>query len=127
MTDGWGLATDGKIFFGSDGTSTLYQMDPQTMKGTLSDFYYPIKISGFLGVAHLWRNLGRGWILNFSAYKSYQTTKTISVRLPKVGVCSNSEVVKGWHHGSKVKTQLCEPLQHPKLSRKERKNKNREK
>uniref|UniRef100_A0A7C9CPL4 Glutaminyl-peptide cyclotransferase n=1 Tax=Opuntia streptacantha TaxID=393608 RepID=A0A7C9CPL4_OPUST len=32
MTDGWGLATDGKIFFGSDGTSTLYQMDPQTMK-----------------------------------------------------------------------------------------------
>ncbi|VVA92656.1 unnamed protein product [Arabis nemorensis] len=34
MKDGWGLATDGKVLFGSDGTSTLYRMDPQTMKVT---------------------------------------------------------------------------------------------
>ncbi|KAK6936791.1 Glutaminyl-peptide cyclotransferase [Dillenia turbinata] len=32
MQDGWGLATDGKVLFGSDGTSTLYQIDPQTFK-----------------------------------------------------------------------------------------------
>lgn len=32
MNDGWGLATDGKILFGSDGSSKLYQFDPQTMK-----------------------------------------------------------------------------------------------
>ncbi|XP_010671626.2 glutaminyl-peptide cyclotransferase [Beta vulgaris subsp. vulgaris] len=32
MNDGWGLATDGKILFGSDGSSTLYRFDPQTMK-----------------------------------------------------------------------------------------------
>ncbi|KAL5567899.1 hypothetical protein UlMin_024474 [Ulmus minor] len=32
MRDGWGLATDGKMLFGSDGTSTLYKLDPQTMK-----------------------------------------------------------------------------------------------
>ncbi|KAH9605884.1 hypothetical protein KSS87_015304 [Heliosperma pusillum] len=32
MKDGWGLATDGKILFGSDGSSTLYQMDPHTME-----------------------------------------------------------------------------------------------
>ncbi|XAR71694.1 Glutaminyl-peptide cyclotransferase [Bertholletia excelsa] len=32
MQDGWGLATDGKVIFGSDGTSTLYQIDPQTFK-----------------------------------------------------------------------------------------------
>ncbi|KAL8139765.1 hypothetical protein V2J09_005786 [Rumex salicifolius] len=32
MTDGWGLATDGKILFGTDGTSMLYHIDPQTMK-----------------------------------------------------------------------------------------------
>ncbi|KAM7272414.1 hypothetical protein ACFE04_027077 [Oxalis oulophora] len=32
MQDGWGLATDGKVLFGSDGTSTLYQIDPATMK-----------------------------------------------------------------------------------------------
>ncbi|KAJ8536813.1 hypothetical protein K7X08_035214 [Anisodus acutangulus] len=29
MPDGWGLATDGKVLFGSDGSSTLYQIDPQ--------------------------------------------------------------------------------------------------
>lgn len=32
MEDGWGLATDGKILFGSDGTSKLYQIDPHTLK-----------------------------------------------------------------------------------------------
>ncbi|XP_022863575.1 glutaminyl-peptide cyclotransferase-like isoform X2 [Olea europaea var. sylvestris] len=31
MQDGWGLATDGKVIFG-DGTSTLYQINPQTLK-----------------------------------------------------------------------------------------------
>ncbi|XP_022735902.1 glutaminyl-peptide cyclotransferase-like isoform X2 [Durio zibethinus] len=34
MEDGWGLATDGKILYGSDGTSTLYHIDPQTLKVT---------------------------------------------------------------------------------------------
>lgn len=33
MKDGWGLATDGKVLFGSDGSSTLYRIDPQTFKG----------------------------------------------------------------------------------------------
>ncbi|XP_037495368.1 glutaminyl-peptide cyclotransferase isoform X2 [Jatropha curcas] len=32
MHDGWGLATDGKVLFGSDGSSTLYKLDPQTLK-----------------------------------------------------------------------------------------------
>ncbi|CAL0303360.1 unnamed protein product [Lupinus luteus] len=32
MKDGWGLATDGKALFGSDGSSTLYELDPQTFK-----------------------------------------------------------------------------------------------
>ncbi|XP_051138245.1 glutaminyl-peptide cyclotransferase-like isoform X2 [Andrographis paniculata] len=32
MLDGWGLATDGKIIFGSDGSSTLYHIDPHTFK-----------------------------------------------------------------------------------------------
>ncbi|KAK1262191.1 Glutaminyl-peptide cyclotransferase [Acorus gramineus] len=32
MQDGWGLATDGKVLYGSDGTSTLYQIDPMTLK-----------------------------------------------------------------------------------------------
>ncbi|CAA7392073.1 unnamed protein product [Spirodela intermedia] len=32
MDDGWGLATDGKVIFGSDGGSTLYQLEPQSLK-----------------------------------------------------------------------------------------------
>ncbi|KAF7821242.1 Glutaminyl-peptide cyclotransferase [Senna tora] len=32
MNDGWGLATDGKVLYGSDGSSTLYQIDPHTFK-----------------------------------------------------------------------------------------------
>ncbi|XP_076906540.1 glutaminyl-peptide cyclotransferase-like [Bidens hawaiensis] len=32
MKDGWGLATDGKILFGSDGSSSLYHLNPRTMK-----------------------------------------------------------------------------------------------
>ncbi|KAF4400261.1 glutaminyl-peptide cyclotransferase isoform X1 [Cannabis sativa] len=32
MKDGWGLATDDKVLFGSDGTSTLYKIDPRTLK-----------------------------------------------------------------------------------------------
>jgi len=40
MKDGWGLATDGKVLFGSDGSSTLYQLDPRTFKGLpLMRFY----------------------------------------------------------------------------------------
>ena len=34
MEDGWGLATNGKVLFGSDGTSALYQLDPRTLKGS---------------------------------------------------------------------------------------------
>ncbi|GJN29960.1 hypothetical protein PR202_gb18230 [Eleusine coracana subsp. coracana] len=32
MKDGWGLATDGEVLFGSDGTSTLYQLDPKSLE-----------------------------------------------------------------------------------------------
>nr|XP_043616105.1 glutaminyl-peptide cyclotransferase-like [Erigeron canadensis] len=32
MKDSWGLATDGKVLFGSDGSSSLYQINPQTME-----------------------------------------------------------------------------------------------
>ncbi|CAM0912321.1 unnamed protein product [Alopecurus aequalis] len=34
MRDGWGLATDGKVLFGSDGTSRLYQLDPESLEVT---------------------------------------------------------------------------------------------
>jgi glutamine cyclotransferase len=34
MRDGWGLATDGKVLFGSDGTSKLYQLDPKSLEVT---------------------------------------------------------------------------------------------
>lgn len=50
MQDGWGLATDGKVLFGSDGTSTLYQIDPQTLKGFCDTKVDLIRISFFLCV-----------------------------------------------------------------------------
>ncbi|KAL2334779.1 hypothetical protein Fmac_015992 [Flemingia macrophylla] len=40
MKDGWGLATDGKVLFGSDGTSILYQLDPQTFKALSKHVVY---------------------------------------------------------------------------------------
>ncbi|GMI83914.1 ARABIDOPSIS THALIANA GLUTAMINYL CYCLASE, glutaminyl cyclase, GLUTAMINYL CYCLOTRANSFERASE [Hibiscus trionum] len=49
MEDGWGLATDGKILYGSDGTSTLYEIDPQTLKVTRK---HVIKFNG-LNVRYL--------------------------------------------------------------------------
>lgn len=36
MQDGWGLATDGKILFGTDGTSMLYQISPHNFRGALT-------------------------------------------------------------------------------------------
>lgn len=32
MRDGWGLATDGEVLFGTDGSSTLYKLNPETLK-----------------------------------------------------------------------------------------------
>ncbi|KAK8470300.1 hypothetical protein PHAVU_004G107900 [Phaseolus vulgaris] len=40
MKDGWGLATDGKVLFGSDGSSTLYQINPQTLKALSKQVVY---------------------------------------------------------------------------------------
>ncbi|CAJ1952886.1 unnamed protein product [Sphenostylis stenocarpa] len=40
MKDGWGLATDGTFLFGSDGSSTLYQIDPQTFKAVSKQVVY---------------------------------------------------------------------------------------
>nr|KYP61932.1 Glutaminyl-peptide cyclotransferase [Cajanus cajan] len=40
MKDGWGLATDGKVLFGSDGSSRLYQIDPQTFKAISKQVVY---------------------------------------------------------------------------------------
>nr|CAD1820700.1 unnamed protein product [Ananas comosus var. bracteatus] len=36
MRDGWGLATDGKVLFGSDGSSTLYQLATRTLRAIKS-------------------------------------------------------------------------------------------
>ncbi|XP_027358457.1 glutaminyl-peptide cyclotransferase isoform X2 [Abrus precatorius] len=40
MKDGWGLATDGRVLFGSDGSSALYQIDPQTFKAVSKQVVY---------------------------------------------------------------------------------------
>ncbi|XP_076931024.1 glutaminyl-peptide cyclotransferase-like [Bidens hawaiensis] len=32
MKDGWGFASDGKVLFGSDGSSSIYKINPHTME-----------------------------------------------------------------------------------------------
>lgn len=51
MKDGWGLATDGKVLFGTDGTSTLYHIDPQSLKGLVKRklFFFLLGIFLILG------------------------------------------------------------------------------
>lgn len=48
MRDGWGLATNEEVLFGSDGTSTLYHIDPRSMKGR---FCINSVISSFFSLA----------------------------------------------------------------------------
>lgn len=43
MRDGWGLATDGEILYGSDGSSSLYHLDPLTFRG----YFFFIFFNGF--------------------------------------------------------------------------------
>lgn len=40
MKEGWGFATDGKVIFGSDGTSSLYEISPQNFKGCFDLFIF---------------------------------------------------------------------------------------
>lgn len=44
MQDGWGLTTDGKVIFGSDGTSTLYWLDPKSLKGLANVQHWSFQI-----------------------------------------------------------------------------------
>eukprot|EP00250_Pteridium_aquilinum_P009749 c18903_g1_i1 orf=365-1264(-) len=63
MTDGWGLATDGKVLYGSDGTSTIYLIEPSTLeeirKFTVKDQEKEISMLNELEYVHdeLWANV----------------------------------------------------------------------
>ena len=59
MGDGWGLATDGKFLFGTDGSSTLYQIDPLNMKGFSKTLILLFSAWICVGVV-----LGKGGVLN---------------------------------------------------------------
>lgn len=48
MKDGWGLATDGKVLFGTDGSSSLYHLDPKTFKGLSSEKQLSLSKISFL-------------------------------------------------------------------------------
>ena len=49
MEDGWGLATDGEVLFGTDGSSTLYHIDPQTCKVLAIQNPFDLIYTGFSG------------------------------------------------------------------------------
>lgn len=70
MQDGWGLATDGKVLFGSDGTSMLYKIDPQTLKGYFCIWHF-IHISFVCVSVCIWYPLYSFFFSSNSLYKCY--------------------------------------------------------
>jgi glutamine cyclotransferase len=82
MKDGWGLATDGKVLFGSDGSSTLYQIDPQTFKAVSKQVVF------YKG--HQVHNLNELEYINGEVWANVFTTDCIAKISP------NDGVVVGW-------------------------------
>ncbi|CAK8532574.1 unnamed protein product [Lathyrus sativus] len=77
MKDGWGLATDGKVLFGSDGSSTLYQIDPQTFKAISKQVVF------YKG--HQVHNLNELEYINGEVWANVFTTDCIAKISPKDG------------------------------------------
>lgn len=82
MKDGWGLATDGKVLFGSDGSSTLYQLDPKTFKAVSKHVVY------YKG--HQVHNLNELEYINGEVWANVYTTDCI------VRISPNDGGVLGW-------------------------------
>ncbi|KAK9103712.1 hypothetical protein Sjap_020966 [Stephania japonica] len=82
MPDGWGLATDGQVLFGSDGSSILYQLDPSTLKviGKAT-----VKYKG-----HMVHNLNELEYVNGEVWANVWQTDCIARISPKDGI------VVGW-------------------------------
>ncbi|KAJ7974143.1 Glutaminyl-peptide cyclotransferase-like protein [Quillaja saponaria] len=92
MKDGWGLATDGKVLFGSDGSSTLYRLDPQTFK-VLS-----IQVVKYKG--HQVHNLNELEFINDEVWANVWQTDCIARISPKDGG------VLGWLLLPKLREEL---------------------
>ncbi|KAL0299576.1 UNVERIFIED_CONTAM: Glutaminyl-peptide cyclotransferase [Sesamum radiatum] len=114
MQDGWGLATDGKLLFGSDGTSTLYQIDPQTLKVIRK---HTVKYKG--GEVHnlneleyvngeVWANVWQGIdVLNGIAWDEEQNRIFVTGKLwPKLYEIKLHPVEQPFHDDIK---RLCMP------------------
>ncbi|KAJ7969882.1 glutaminyl-peptide cyclotransferase [Quillaja saponaria] len=92
MKDGWGLATDGKVLFGSDGTSTLYRLDPQTFKVASRQV---VKYKG-----HQVHNLNELEFINGEVWANVWQTDCIARISPKDGG------VLGWFLLQKLREEL---------------------
>ncbi|WOH08828.1 hypothetical protein DCAR_0728278 [Daucus carota subsp. sativus] len=78
MGDGWGLATDGKCLFGTDESSTLYQIDPLNMK--------VIKKQAVTYNGHEVHNLNELEYINDEVWANVWQTDCIARISPKDGV-----------------------------------------
>ncbi|XP_045811971.1 glutaminyl-peptide cyclotransferase-like [Trifolium pratense] len=94
MKDGWGLATDGKVLFGSDGSSTLYQIDPQTFKAVSKQVVF------YKG--HQVHNLNELEYINGEVWANVYMTDCIAKINP------NDGVVVGWILLPNLRKELIE-------------------
>lgn len=94
MKDGWGLATDGKVLFGSDGSSTLYKIDPQTFKAVSKQVVY------YKG--HQVHNLNELEYINGEVWANVFTTDCIARIAP------NDGLVVGWILLPNLRKELIE-------------------
>lgn len=94
MKDGWGLATDGKVLFGSDGSSTVYQIDPQTFKVVSKQVVY------YKG--HQVHNLNELEYINGEVWANVYMTDCI------VRISPNDGVVVGWIFLPSLRKELIE-------------------
>jgi glutamine cyclotransferase len=84
MRDGWGLATDGKVLFGSDGTSRLYQLDPESLEGIFNTSHDRYSI-----------RLGTSFLLLAFFFDAVMKTVTVKYQDNEVSYINELEYING--------------------------------
>jgi glutamine cyclotransferase len=84
MRDGWGLATDGKVLFGSDGTSRLYQLDPESLEGIFNTSHARYSI-----------RLGTSFLLLAFFFDAVTKTVTVKYQDNEVSYINELEYING--------------------------------
>ncbi|KAL2334777.1 hypothetical protein Fmac_015990 [Flemingia macrophylla] len=102
MEDGWGLATDGKVLFGSDGSSTMYQIDSQTFQVYIPFFAVAISKQVVYYKGHQIYNLNELEYINGEVWANVFPTDCI------VRISPSDGSVLGWILLQNLRKELME-------------------